>query len=288
MLKIGFVDHHLNNFHANKFLALLHGPLADLGALVGAAWESDPTGEDWCVKNSVPRLDSAEAVAAECDALMVLAPDNVEAHVDLCRRVFPAEKRTVVDKFLGPDVNQAQQIVRLAGEHGVALFSASSLRFATELEAALDASGGPPEEAFARGMGEWDLYGVHTLSMVLRIMGAEVTRLVDTGRGKTACVTLEYADGRRAWVEARAAANQWETLPWSFGFRADDRYTTGVVQDFDGFYTNLMRRAVHFFQTGETPVSTREMLRVVAILEQAERSRAAGGTWIDLPSSGAA
>lgn len=286
MLKIGIVDHHLNNFHANKFLALLHGPLADLAARITAAWESDPTGEDWCAKNGVPRLDSAAAVAQECDAVMVLAPDNVEAHLELCRRIFPGGKRTLVDKFLGPDLDQAEQIVRLAGESGVALFSASSLRFAVELETALASTGGSPEEAFARGMGEWDLYGVHTLSMVLGAMGHEVTRLIDTGKANTTSLTLEYADGRRAWMDVRAAANQWETLPWNFGFRVGDRYTTGTVQDFDGFYGNLMRRAVRFFQTGEAPVSTREMLTVVAILERAKRSRADGGAWVDLPPLG--
>ena len=62
-MKIGFVDHHLNNFHANKFLELLRGPLAGLGATVTAAWESDPTGEDWCAKHDVPRANSAAAVA---------------------------------------------------------------------------------------------------------------------------------------------------------------------------------------------------------------------------------
>jgi hypothetical protein len=40
MLRLGFVDHHLNNFHANKFLSLLHGSLASLDARVMTAWES--------------------------------------------------------------------------------------------------------------------------------------------------------------------------------------------------------------------------------------------------------
>jgi len=167
----------------------------------------------------------------------------------------------------------------------VALFSASSLRFAVELEAALEGLEVTPSEAFARGMGEWDGYGVHTLSLVFGALGADVQRVIDTGSADSAAVTLEYPYGRRAWVDVRAAENQWETLPWTFGFRIGERYVTAQVAEFDGFYANLMRRAVQFFQTGESPVSTDEMLRIVAVLEAADRSRAVGGKWITLPRS---
>jgi predicted dehydrogenase len=282
MLRIAFVDHHLNNYHANKFLALLHGPLADLEARIVTAWESDPAGEDWCAKNGIPRAESAAAAADGCDAVMVLSPDNIEEHRGLCALVFPSGKPALVDKFLAPTLAEAQVIVEMAEEHGVRLFSASSLRFAVELEAALEGAGGPPSEAFARGMGVWDHYGVHTLSLVIGALGGDATRLIDTGVENTASLTLDYREGRRGWVDVRSAANQWEALPWTFGFRVGDRYVTGTVTDHDGFYSNLMRRAVQFFRTGESPVSVREMLQVVGILEGANRSRAQGGEWVDL------
>jgi len=281
MLRIGFVDHHLNNYHANKFLSLLHGLLADQDARVMLAWESDPTGEDWCAKNGIRRADSAEAVAKECDVVMVLAPDNIDAHLGLCARVFPSGKPALVDKFLAPNLREAKEIVDLAKAHGNKLFSASSLRFAVELKDALKDVTSKPADAFARGMGDWNGYGVHTLSMVIGALGADVKRLIDTGNAKNAALTLEYADGRRAWVDVRSAENMWEALPWSFGVRIDDKYVTRTIKDFDGFYANLMREAVAFFKTGTSPVSTEEMLRVVAILESAAKSRASGA-WIQL------
>jgi predicted dehydrogenase len=284
MLKIGFVDHHLNNFHANKFLSLLHGPLAGEGARVTAAWESDPVGEDWCARNDVPRAGSAAAVAEQCDALMVLAPDDVHRHLELCRLVFPAGKPCVVDKFLAPTWDEANQIAGLAQQHRVPLFSASALRFAVELEAALAELRVTPVEAFARGMGDWDNYGVHTLSLVIAAMGIETlpVRVLDTGSDAVASVTLQYQDGRRAWVDVRSAENQWDALPWTFGFRAGGRYVTGTVTDFDGFYSNLMRRAVRFFKTGESPVSVLEMTRIPAVLEGARRSGHRDGVWVDV------
>jgi len=282
MLRIGFIDHHLNNYHANKFLSLLHGPLASLDARVVTAWESDPTGEDWCAANNIPRAASAEAAAGECDAVIVLAPDNIETHRELCGLVFPAGKPVMVDKFLAPSCAEAEGIVQLAETHGVRLFSASSLRFAREVQTALEEAAGPASEAWARGMGEWDGYGVHTLSMAFAVLGADVARVIDTGAVGSDCVTLEYAGGARAWIDVRAAPNQWEAFPWSFGFRTPEKYVTGTVQDFDGFYTELMRQAVRFFTTGASDVSVGEMLRVVAVLEAANRSREQGGVWIDL------
>ena len=283
MLKIGFVDHHLNNYHANKFLSLIHGPLADQDCRVVLAWESDPAGdEDWCAKNQVRKASSAADVAKDCDAVFVLAPDNVDAHLALCQAVFPAGKPTVVDKFLAPDLRSAKAIVSLAEKHDVKLSSASGLRFAVEVEEVLPSLGEKPVDAYARGMGGWDLYGVHTLSMVLAGMGSAVARLVDTGTADVANLTLEYEDGRRAWIDVRTAENEWDLLSWSFGFRVDGKYVGRTVKDFNGFYTNLIARQLQFFKTGVSAVSTVEMLKVPAILESATRSREQGGVWIQL------
>jgi predicted dehydrogenase len=130
-------------------------------------------------------------------------------------------------------------------------------------------------------MGDWGGYGVHTLSMAIGALGADVKRLIDTGDAHNTALTLEYTDGRRAWIDVRSAANMWDVLPWSFGLRVGDKYATAQIKDFDGFYANLMRRAIQFFKTGESPVTTAEMLKVVAILESAERSRKTG-EWITL------
>ena len=73
---IGIVDHHLNNYHADKFLSLLRGPLQGEGLEIVSAWESDPTGDDWCEKNSVRRANDPDDAVRDADAVMLLAPDN--------------------------------------------------------------------------------------------------------------------------------------------------------------------------------------------------------------------
>jgi len=282
MTRAGFVDHHLNNFHADKFLSLFRGPLACQEVEIAFAWESDPAGDDWCAQNGVKRLNSPEEVAQAADGVMILAPDNIEEHLKLCRRVFPARKPTFVDKFLAPCLAEAREIVRLSKDNGTPIASSSALRYAVELEAALGQIKETPTEMYARGMGNWGGYGVHTVAMVLRVMGASPKRLIDTGTPTARTITLDYGDGRRAHLDVRTAANEWEVFPWQFGIRAGDRYTCSTIADYDGFYANEMKAVAAFLKSGQPGVPVEEALMMVAILEGASCSQQAGGEWIAL------
>jgi hypothetical protein len=117
---------------------------------------------------------------------------------------------------------------------------------------------------------------------VMGAQGSNVKRVINTGTAKSAVVTLDYGAGKRASIEVRASADQWEAFPWTFGYRTGDKYLISQIKDFDGFYANLMRQSVEFFKTGKSPVSVEEMLKVVAILEGGDKSREAGGVWVEV------
>jgi len=282
MLQIGFVDHHLNNFHANTFLKLLHEDLAAENVRVVAAWESHPTGEDWCLQNGVERKGSIAEVVDSVDALMVLAPDNLADHLALCEQVLPAGKPTFIDKLLSPRLSDARQIVAMAQQHRTPITSSSALRFAVELEAMRPQLTGTISEAFARGMGEWMGYGVHTMALVVGLMGTGAVRVADIGTPASRFLAIEYADGRRATVEVRDCENMWNAFPWVLGAKVGNTYHVETVKDYNGFYLNLMKMAVRFFKTGESPVSVQEALEMVGILDASNRSQQAGGAWVTL------
>lgn len=291
-MRIGFVDHHLNNYHADKFLSLLRGPLKDMGAEVTAAWESSPTGDDWCAKNDVRRARSAAEVAERADAVIVLAPDNIEDHLVLCREVLPFGKPTAIDKALAFNMADAKAIVELAKKHNTPITSSSALAFAVELEELLPQITSAPTEVFVSGMGEWKNYGLHTLSMALRIMGPGIRRLIDTGTDSSRVVTLEYAHGRKAFVTVRWSDNMWEIFPWTLGIRLSHescdpygKFLTTTIKDFDGFYANLMRSNIEFFRTGRSWFPGELAMELVAVLESADKSRAAGGHWTEVRST---
>ncbi len=282
-MRIGFVDHHLNNYHADKFLQLARGPLADLGAEIAIAWESDPKGDDWCAKNEVSRAATISEVCEKSDAIFILAPDNIKDHLKLAREVLPFGKPTAIDKALAFNTADAKEIVRLSQQHNAPITSSSSLAFAVELEAMMPQITSAPTEVWVTGMGEWKNYGLHTLAMALRIMGPGIVRLVDTGTDDSRMVTLEYADGRKAFITVRWSAEMWGQFPWTLGVRLDhDRYMQATIADYDGFYTNLLRRVIGFFADGNPPFPGDLAMELVAVLEGADNSRSAGGQWLSI------
>jgi predicted dehydrogenase len=284
MLKVAMVDHHLNNWHADTFLRLLRGPLAGEEVEVVSAWESDRMGEDWCAKNGVRRADSIPDAIGGVDAVMLLAPDNIDVHLKLAREVLPAGRPTLVDKFLAPNVAEAREIAALAEKHGVPILSASGLRYAVEMDALMDQYRAErPSAGLFTGMGTWKIYGIHTLTMALRVFGPDVKRVLNSGTATASTVTLDYGNDRRAVVDVREAANGYEALGWTFNAKVGDNYVGGRVTDFDGFYLNLMRQCCAFFKSGgKADMDVAEALANVAVLEAGERSLAAGGVWVDL------
>lgn len=280
-MRIGFLDHHLNNYHANKFLSILNGELAAEGAKVVIAYESDAEGEDWCAKNGVKRASSPEEVLAESDAIMNLAPDNPESHLPLAREVLKSGKTMFFDKSLAKSLEDAREIVAVAKKHNAPIMSSSSLRFALEVEELIARSPAPYEAVFGRGFGKWRGYATHTVGPVLRLFGTGVKRVIDTGTAGARMVTLD--DGRRrATVELREAENQDEACPWVFGALKGERYEFTGITKYHEFYANLQKEILAFFKSGKAPLSTDEMLLTVAVEAAAEESMKRGGEWIDI------
>jgi hypothetical protein len=281
-MRICLVDHHLNNFHADVFLRLLRAGRAGADAEIVSAWESAPVGDDWCAKNGVRRADSPEDAARDADAIMVLAPDNIEWHRDFCARVLPLGKPTFVDKYLAPTVADAREIVALAEQHNVPLLCCSALRYAEELNQLLQDAPQPITEMFARGMGQWQGYGIHSVSPIVRAMGGGAQRIVDTGVPGASFVALDYGDGRRATIDVHACENGYEVFPWQLGFRVGNRYRVTTVTQFDQFYANQMQAVTAFFASHQPDITPSEAVEIVAILEGAQRSQANGGVWVPL------
>lgn len=280
-LKVGFLDHHLNTSHSMKFLALLRGSVGQGDIEITGAWESHPEQADWCESNGVKRMSNAAEVVAASDAIMVLAPNNPEAHLELARPALEAGKPVFIDKDIAGCVKSAQEIVRLSERHKAPVMAASGLRFASELDALEDREPPPFDAVFARGLGKWHGYGVHTITMALRLFGSKVLRVIDTGTDGARCVTLD--DGsRRCVIDVRESENQYEATPWQVGALVSGRYETATITRFDQFYTNLLQEVVEFFRSGVSPISIDEMVMTVAVEKAAELSLSEGGIWVEL------
>ncbi|MCX7626136.1 MAG: Gfo/Idh/MocA family oxidoreductase [Candidatus Sumerlaeaceae bacterium] len=280
-LRIGFIDHHLANFHADTFFNLI--PEVSGGeAQVTIAFEIEPRGDvDWCAARGVRRAQSPEEVTNDADAIMVLAPDNFEVHRGLAITALQAGLPVFVDKFLAPTLREAREIIEAAEKGNVPLMASSALRYAGELEQLPQVASGEVDAFFARGMGNWSGYGVHTLAMPIRYMAQlRVKRVANVGRPGADVVAIEFENGVRGSVEVRQAENQYSAIPWQLGLLVGGNYHVATIEDYEGFYRRLIAAVLQFFSSGISPTSAGELLDVVGVLEAAEKSREADGRWV--------
>lgn len=284
-IKVGWLDHHLYTYHSKVYHPLITDEIGQGKFEIVAAYEShrDPEQGDWCAEHNVRRAASIEEVVEASDVLMVVAPNNPEAHLDLARVALGSGKPTYVDKYLAHTVEDAREMVQIARENSTPLMTSSSLRFAAEVQEMMDRSPGPYDYVYARGLGRWRMYyGVHTIALALRAFGPHIKRLCDTGTELDRAVMLD--DGaRKCLITCHPSENQADVFPWEVGVRLGDRFDHAVVRNWDDFYRKLLTQVLRFFETGESPISLEEQFATVAIEHTAEESRLAGGVWVDLP-----
>ena len=272
-MTVAFVDHHLDNWHAKVFLGLLR----DRGHAV-VAYETDPLPGDWCRDNDVPRAAELDEAIDRADGIMLLAPDDIEAHLELALAAIPSGKPLWIDKILATNADEANRIVRAAEFHATPLTAGSSLRHAVELEEAL-ASGGRVEEAFFTGYGAWERYGVHTVAMALRAMGGGVARIASVGTDAMAAVALEWRDGRRATLVVAEGNEANGAFPWRFALRRNGTYAHGQVTRFEAFYERQLDAILEDFESRASH-PFEEMLDTARLLERVPQARDAG--WVPL------
>ena len=282
-MKIGFLEYQLTNSHFKKFHSLLTGAVGAGEMTIVAAGELAPTdvGRKWCADNQVRYCETMDEVIAASDALMVLAPNNPEKHLEVGGSALASGKPVYVDKFLAHTPENAEAMIALAKKAKTPLMCASALRFAVELDELDKKLKGQPVAVFARGYGKFPVYGVHTINLVLRYFGADIRRVIDTGEAAARFITIEGAGGK-ATMEVRDAKNGKDASPWQVGFVVDEKIEMATVKDTEGFYANLMRKAVEFFKTGTSPVGVEEQLASVQLQSASEKSFAEGGKWVDV------
>src|SRR4051794_18930302 len=81
-------------------------------------------------------MDKPEAVAEAVDLLFITAVDG-RTHLDYVRKTIAARKPTFIDKPFAVASSDAKEMFKLADQHGAAMMSCSSLRYAETLQAAL-------------------------------------------------------------------------------------------------------------------------------------------------------
>ena len=277
--RVGFVDLRLDNFHADIYLKHMRGELAHRGFDVTACWGmQDAESRAWAQANSVPYIDDQREMDSLVDFYCVLAPVNPEAHLELCRRVFPFSKPTYVDKTFAPNTAIAREIFALADRHGVAMQTTSALRYTAAQQFVREVGREQVRHVIAWAPGRsFEEYGVHCVEMVVSCLGPGATRLMRRGRADQIELDIDFTDGRTA--NAFLYMNK-HRMPYAASVTTSVA-TRYFAVDSSRLFVDMASAMLDFFESGVPNIDRNESLTVRRILDAAGDPRAAS-QWIDL------
>lgn len=278
MKKVGFIDYYLDEWHANNYpkwiknysdgryeVTYVYGKIdSPLGGRTNRKWAED---------NGVILCGTIAEVVEKSDVLIVLSPDNPEQHEELCREPLSSGKLTYVDKTFAPDADAARRIFAVAEKSGTKLFSTSALRYATEVQ---ELPKGEAVYVSSIGPGTEENYFIHQFEPIICLMGPDVSRIMYTGSVNSMSFTLEFGDGRRAYMNM---PRTWDA-PQQLAVKYGDKF---VMKSFESdSFKNFMHAMLRFFDDGNPPVDKEETVTLMAIIGAAGAAMKAPDTWISI------
>ena len=272
MVKIGFIDYFLDEWHANNYPKWFRAASETLGEefVVSYAWaelDAPPQGgkttKEWCEEKGVKACATLEEVCEKSDVLVILSPDNAERHLDYAKVALPYGKRTYIDKTFAPDYATALRIFGIAREHNTPFFSSSALRYAEELKA-VDA----PDHMITTGGGHLANYMVHQAEMVVAKLGLGIFSVTARKQGPVTLFSVDYENGKRATMLHAPA----------FGFQISMAKENGEVTPLtpaaSPFFAAMIADMARFFLDGKPSFDPDETLEVMKLIELCLRAEA--------------
>jgi predicted dehydrogenase len=281
--KIGFIDYFIDEWHANNYPAMIaKSSLADKFE-VALAWdmvqkEGRRSMDEWSKEMKIPKAKSIAEVVEKCDVLIVLSPDNAEMHEELADLPLKSGKRVYIDKPFAPSLAAAKRLFEKAEKYGTPLMSSSALRFGSALETALKdtIADAPVHFVATRGGGDFTIYLIHQLEMLVMALGTGAKRVMQCGNAVEQLLVIDYGDGRRGSVN----------LAWGMQFGMTIAYgdkKLTEINTMNDFFPRFIEAMLRYFDTGENVVPKAETLEIVALIEAGTASLAKPDTWIAVP-----
>jgi hypothetical protein len=276
VLRIGYIDNRLDNYHADTYLGLARAQFADRVRIAGC-WALDGDGgRAWAQRNSVPWYDDPGLLAREVDAWMVLAPSDPHLHPQLCAEVLPSGLPTFVDKTFAADLAAATAIYALADRRGAPIQTSSALR-TTNVQRAVAEAGEAPLHVTAWGGGtSFAEYAIHPLELAVSLLGPEARRIQRCAYGSLDQLLVEFAGGRGATVNIHCA----EGTPFAAGV-ATARGLRWLPVDTGPLFHDAFAAVIAFLASGTPQVDRRESLAIRALLDAAKDPRARQA-WVEV------
>jgi predicted dehydrogenase len=293
-LRIGILG--TDTSHTVAFSKLLNDPANPLhipGGRIVAAWKGgspdipssasrvDGYAKELAETYGVKIFPSIEEVAQAVDAIMILSVDG-RPHLEEARRVFPFRKPVFIDKPMAGSLHDAIEIFRLARQYGVPSFTASGIRFTSDMDEIRQTKYGALRGVSTYGPAEIEphhpdlfWYGIHAVEKAYAIMGTGCETVVRTHTQNCDVVTGVWSDGRVATVRGNRETK------YAFGITVFGSEAVLEPRAGEG-YEGLVRHILDFYKTGSPPVSHAETIESLAFMEAADLSKEKGGVPVSI------
>jgi len=221
-------------------------------------------------------VESIPALLEKVDAVLLESNDG-RVHLEQARLVIEAGKPVFIDKPIAGSLADAIAIFELAKKHSVPVFSSSSLRWIEHGQAVRAGKHGKVLgcDAYSPASRErthpdlfW--YGIHGVETLFTVMGPGCESVTRVNTPDFDVVVGKWNDGRIGTFRGTRKGKH------GYGGVA---FTDKKIQPLGKFmgYGPLVESIVHFFKTGDAPVTTAETLEIYAFMEAADVSKRRGG-----------
>ena len=276
MVKIGFIDYYLDEWHANNYPEFFRNETDGEFKVCYAYGKIDNpdgiTNKEWAKMYGVELLDSIEEVVEKSDCLVVLSPDNSEMHEELSDIALKSGKFTYIDKTFAPDKASAVRMFEKAEKYGTKCYSTSSLRYATEWK---DIDKEKISKIYSSGAGDVEGYAVHQLEPVMMLMECEPKRVMFLGNVNNPSYIIEFEDGR--YVQCVHVDDPDGAFELTIADKDNNAKNYKAQSDFFSYFIKAM---VEFFKTGEEAVCHKETINIMATIEAAKKASLTPFEWI--------
>ena len=226
-------------------------------------------------KFGVEIVGSIAELCARVDGVLLTSVDG-RVHLAQAREIIKGGKPLFIDKPLASTLEDAREIARLANAAGVPWFSTSTLRYAVSGMKTPDLHGvdvwgpGPLEEHHQLDL-SW--YAIHEAEMLFALLGRGCEEVTRVESPDTSVVTCRWKDGRIGSMRALRPSSDYGVVL----FLKNPKGQTSQTSPVRATTGELDRELITFFTSGKPPVDNDETLEVIAFLDAAQRSKAAGG-----------
>ncbi len=284
MIKIGFVDCYLDNWHSNHYpeYIQLASKMYGIDAKVTHAYAQmnhpdevyGMTSKAWCDQYNCIHCETYEELISSVDAIMVMCADDCLPHEELARKALKSGKPVYCDKTFAPSLEAAQRMFDIAEQYETPLFTCSAQRFCMELLSFKRREEESVHYCASTGPGDMINYSIHQFEMLQSLMGVGAKRCQAFCSGDMVHIVYQYEN------ERMCTFTQGNKLP--FHLFAATRLEGAKEIAVTDYYMNFMNRLLHFFVDKKVPVTKVETLEIMAMQQAGREAILNPGEWISV------